>query len=113
MPGPIGLPIIGAALPLLYRGRYTYIFLDWLCLFFFFLFSENLELLEIESKKYEHLHTPIHIWFGTSLFIYVDCVQDVETILTATECINREDNIQYLQEVMGVNGLFTLHGTYN
>lgn len=72
--------------------------------------KENLQLLEKLSKQYDHMDTPIHIWLGMKLFIYVDCIEDVETILTATECINREDNIQYLQEVLGCNGLFTLHG---
>lgn len=62
------------------------------------------------SKKYDHLQAPFHLWLGTKLFVYIDNVQDVETILTSTDCNQREDTYQHLQEALGVNGLFTLEG---
>lgn len=54
--------------------------------------------------------TPIRVWLGTKLFIYLDNVEDVEIALAAPECINREDSYQFLKEGLGVDGLFTLEG---
>lgn len=59
---------------------------------------------------FEKHNSPIRIWLGTKLFVYVDNVEDVEVVLSSAECTNREEIYQYLKEALGVNGVFTLEG---
>lgn len=60
-----------------------------------------------------NFETPTRLWLGTKLFILLDNVEDIEIVLNAPECINREDSYQYLKEGLGVDGIFTLEGNFN
>lgn len=59
---------------------------------------------------FEKYNSPIRIWLGTKLFVYVDNIEDVEAVLSSAECTNRDEIYQYLKEALGVNGVFTLEG---
>lgn len=90
MPGPTGLPLIGSALPLI-----------WM---------EKLDYIAQQSKRYDHLDSPFKVWLGPRLFVYVDNLKAVETVLTSNDCLDRQESYQYIQEALGVNGIFTLDG---
>lgn len=62
------------------------------------------------SLQYEHLQSPISVWLGTNLFVYVDNVLAVEQVLASTECLDRQRSYKYIREALGVDGVFTLDG---
>lgn len=68
------------------------------------------EILLYLDKMSANYATPLRLWLGTKLFIYLDNVEDVEIILAAPECINREESYQFMKEALGVDGIFTLEG---
>lgn len=69
-----------------------------------------LKFIEETSLAFEKSNSPIRIWLGTKLFVYIDNVEDVEVVLSSAQCINRAEIYQYLNEALGVNGIFTLEG---
>lgn len=79
-------------------------------LFVFVPRTEKLRFLEVISKRFDHLNSPLRIWLGTKMFLYCDNIEDVETVLMSPNCIDRDDLYQYLNEALGVNGIFTLKG---
>lgn len=91
MPGPIGLPLVGSA----YR----------------FLATEALDFIEECSLRFEHLQSPICIWLGTEPFVYIDTLDAVETVLTSSDCLDRQDSYKYIRQGLGVDGIFTLNGS--
>lgn len=90
MPGPSGWPLLGSALPLLWQ--------------------EKLDFIAEQSKRYAHLDSPFKVWLGPRMFVYVDNLSAVETVLQSNDCLDRQESYQYIQEALGVNGIFTLDG---
>lgn len=127
MPGPVAFPFVGSALSLIFQGTYLYnrqaahfnlpyvfrfceLAASLFGLFVFALCTEKLRFLEVISKRFDHLNSPLRIWLGTKMFLYCDNIEDVETVLMSPNCIDRDDLYQYLNEALGVNGIFTLKG---
>lgn len=110
MPGPIGLPFIGSAYHLLTKGTSIYATSQRLLSFQIFVFTESLDFVEEVSLRYEHLQSPISVWLGTQLFVYVDSLHAVETVLTSTDCLDRQESYKYIRQGLGVDGIFTLNG---
>lgn len=90
MPGPAGWPLLGSALPLIWK--------------------EKLDFIAEQSKRYDHLDSPFKVWLGPRMFVYVDNLKAVEAVLSSNDCLDRQESYVYIQEALGVNGIFTLDG---
>lgn len=65
---------------------------------------ELLEFLMYYGDLYNH---PTRIWVGLDLYILTANPEEVQAILNAPECINRDSTYKYVMPLMG-NGLVTL-----
>ena len=54
--------------------------------------------------------SPFRFWLGTKLFVMLDNVQDIETVLGSPYCLNKEDCYKYVEEI-ATEGLFTSPGS--
>lgn len=90
MPGPSGLPLFGSALKLIWQ--------------------EKLDFVAEQSERYAHLDSPFKVWLGPRMFVYVDNLKGVETVLQSNDCLDRQESYEYIKEALGVNGIFTSDG---
>lgn len=74
-------------------------------------YIESLDFVREISLEYEDLETPICVFLGTNLYVYVDTVKCVEDVLMSSDCLNRQASYKYIREGLGVNGVFTSNGS--
>lgn len=54
--------------------------------------------------------SPIRVWMGPNLYVYVDDPQSAETLLKHRNAFEKPNVYDAVKDVLGADGLFTLKG---
>lgn len=111
MPGPISLPFLGSAINFMLQRKVSnerpVDFIINSQIFFHSTADSPLLYVQNLSRKYESFC----VWVGSNLHVIVTKVEDIDLVLSSSECINRADFARFfILDAIGAESIFTLEG---
>lgn len=77
-------------------------------MYFFSHYLELLPYLDNVSSKYE---SPIRLWLGPEMIVFIFDAENAEIVLKSKDCLNKPNSFyKIVRDAMQVDGLFTLKG---
>lgn len=69
--------------------------------------TENVQFLDAICKKYP---SPLRIWMGPNLYIYIHDPEQAEQVLKGRTTLNKPKVYEAISDALGGDGLFTANG---
>lgn len=72
-----------------------------------------LELLPYLDKVTTNYGSPIRLWLGPEMVVFISDAENVEIVLKSKDCLNKPYSFyKIIRDAMQVDGFFTLKGVY-
>lgn len=74
-----------------------------------FEFQENVSYLDKLALKYK---SPVRVWMGPNLYIFIHDAKSAETLLRSKVCLNKPPDYHAVRDALGGDGLLTANGEH-